>query len=500
MTDETTPETSETDPASEPTGEMSTATEEKPKKLKQAVEFKDIGPCKKHIKVTIERDDIDAKLNEKYSELVTDANVPGFRPGKAPRKIIERRFSKDVVDQVRGELILQSLEQLAEDHDVAPLSPPDLNPAKIEIPKEGPLTYEFEVEVRPEFDLPNYKGLKLKRPIKKFSDADVEREEKRLLEPYGQIVPKEPAVAAEGDLLVADLTVKDGDKVLRELKESRIRVQPKLAFQDGVAEKFGEQVKGAKPGDTRVVDIKLSEMINDEAIRGKTVQATFAIQDVKTVRMPEITHELCHQFGVHSEAQLKELIRVALDRRLEYQQRQSARQQVLEHIAAAATWELPNDLLVRQARKAMGRRVMDMRSAGISEDEIRARQRLLQQQSLQTTALELKEHFVLQKLAEVEKIDINEDDIEAEIERIADRSNEPPRRIRARLEREDLMDALAAEVIERKALDLILEHAEWTEVPLTETDADRPVATVEAEAVPGSMEEPAKPSEEGGES
>src|SRR5262249_455044 len=145
----------------------------------------------KHIKVTIDRTDIDRLMNDKYSELVTDAQVAGFRPGKAPRKIVEKRFKKDVVSQVRGEVLLQTLEQMAEENEVAPLTPPNLDPAKLEIPDSGPFVYEFDVEVRPEFELPNYKGLKLKRPVKTFTDQDVLLEQRRLLERYGSLVPKD---------------------------------------------------------------------------------------------------------------------------------------------------------------------------------------------------------------------------------------------------------------------------------------------------------------------
>src|SRR5262249_55029685 len=119
--------------------------DKKGQKLTQTVEFRDVGPCKKHINVTISRDNIDAKMKEQFTKLTKkDSAVPvaGFRPGKAPRQLIERRFRKDVTDQVRGEILMQSLEQLVEDHQIAPLSSPDIDPAKIEIPKEGPLVYE----------------------------------------------------------------------------------------------------------------------------------------------------------------------------------------------------------------------------------------------------------------------------------------------------------------------------------------------------------------------
>src|SRR5205823_9216323 len=97
-------------------------------KLRQEVVITDAGPCKKHIKVTVNREDIDTRIDEKMTDLVRKDHpmVAGFRPGKAPRKVIERRFQKDVHEQVRGEVLMASLEQIAEDHDVAPLAPPNI--------------------------------------------------------------------------------------------------------------------------------------------------------------------------------------------------------------------------------------------------------------------------------------------------------------------------------------------------------------------------------------
>jgi trigger factor len=463
-------------------------------KLKQNVEIHDAGPCKKHIKVTVERPDIDARFEDKYKELAKDhrTTVDGFRPGKAPRVLLVRRFQKDVKEQVRAEVLMASLEQLAEDNNLNPLSPPDIDPGKIDIPDEGPMVYEFDVEVRPEFELANYKELKLKRPTYPITDADVEREEKRILEGAGQIVPKpgDPPVVDLGDIITADITTRYNGKVIHTVPEARLRVDSRLALKDGVAENFGDVMKGAKDGETRTVDIVLSGNVADQALRGQTVQADFHVNDIKTVRLPELTPALLDSFGVRSQEQLRELIRVSLERRLEYAQRQSARTQVLEQLAGDANWELPQDLLRRQARRTLQRRVMEMRNAGMAEDEIAGRQRLLQQDVLQSTANALKEHFVLQKIAELEKIEIQEEDIDEEIERLASRSDESPRKVRARLEREDLIETLATELLERKALDLVLSSAEYTDEALNQADtraASETVATVEAQASPGEL-------------
>ncbi len=129
MTDETRPDDVGTEPQTEG-GATAVVEEDKPAKLRQAVEIKDVGPCKKHIKVTVERQDIDARFGEKFSELTGGATVAGFRPGKAPRKIVEKRFQKEVGDQVKTEVLLASLEQLAEDHDIAPAQSPQHRPRR----------------------------------------------------------------------------------------------------------------------------------------------------------------------------------------------------------------------------------------------------------------------------------------------------------------------------------------------------------------------------------
>ena len=424
---------------------------------------------------------------------MSDAAVPGFRPGKAPRKLIERRYHTEVGDQVKAEILLASLEQLADEHDIAPLAPPDLDPFGVALPKEGPFVYEFEVEVRPEFDLPNYKGLKLRRPIKDFGPDDVAEEKQRLLAPYSQVVPKPEGNAQRGDIVIADVTVRDGARVLNEMKEYRVRVDARLAFKDGVAERFGEQIKGASAGDKRHVDIDLSTAVADASLQGRRVQAEFDVVDVKKLRLPEMTHEFLHNFGVHSEEQLDELIHVLL--------------RAPAGIPAAAIGPAAGGLSTSRPRSSGSCRTTcssarparrwpaaSWRCSPKASPRKRSssRQRMLEQDILQMTELSLKEHFVLQKIAEVEKIDVDEEDIDDEIERMAEQNEESPRRLRARLEKEDLLEALAAEIIERKALDLILDSAEYEDHPLDQA-AGTPATTVEMQTVPGEMKDMTTP-------
>ena len=197
-------------------------------------------------------------------------------------------------------------------------------------------------------------------------------------------------------------------------------------------------------------------------------------------------------YGVRSAYQFDELVRSRLDRQLEYVQRQTARTQVLEKLAKEANWDLPQDLLQRQARRTLSRRVMEMRESGMTDAQIRGRSRVLENDALKSTAAALKEHFVLQKIAEVEKMEIEDADIEAEIDAIADRSGESYRKVRARLEKDDLIEALATELLERKALDLVLDNATYEDYEFNPIeDREGEVSTTEASAAPVEQAAPA---------
>ncbi len=484
-------------PVAEPDTDTAVAAPDAPAKLPQTVEITNVGPCKKHVKVTIDRAAINTKFDEKFSDLMvkTPAHIPGFRPGKAPKQIVRKKFQKEVATEVRTEILMASLEQLADEASLSPLSPPELDPHGVIIPEDDttPLVYEFDIEVRPEFDLPDYKALKIRRPVYTFTDADVAKERKRYLEPMGTLVPKDGPVGMD-DVIETDIVIKDGDQELNTVADVRLRVEPKLALEDGVAEGFGKAMVGAKPGDVRTTDITLSHELKNEAMKGKKVSAAFTIKEVKSVRLPELTPDVLGEFGVRTADQLDELIRTRLDRYLEYTQRNVARGEVLKQLAGTTNWDLPQDLLKRQVRKTLARRVMEMRSGGMSDEQIVGRQRVLEQDAIRSTAAALKEHFVLQKIAEVEKLEIEDADIEAEIDSIADRTNESARKVRARLEREDLIEPLATELLERRALDLILSTATYDDYafnPLKE-QADEGVATTDASATTEELDEPAQ--------
>ena len=448
--------------------------------LQLQVEVTSPSACERHVTVTISRDDIDRYLDDAFGEMMPTANVPGFRIGRAPRKVVENRFRDEVTEQVKSALLLDSLEQISQEERFTAISEPDFDLEAVEVPKEGSMTFEFTIEVRPEFDLPKWRGLTLKRPVREFTDADVDEQLEQMLSRYGQLVPHE-GPANEGDYLsVSITTTDDGRQVARE-DEEVIRIRPTLSFRDARLEGFAKLMMGAQAGDHRKAEVTLSKDSPNAELRGKKVALEFEVLDVKKLKLPELTPEFLQELGnFESEERLREAIRMNLQRQLEYQQQRNARAQISALLTKSADWELPPGLLERQSARELERAVMELRRSGFSESEIRARENLLRQNSAASTSTALKEHFILERIAEEEKIDVDEGDYDKEIFLIAAQSGESPRRVRAQLEKRGLMDVLRNQIIERKVLELVQSEAKFKDEPYEPQKTDTEAVSIAA--------------------
>jgi trigger factor len=430
--------------------------------------------------VTISRDDIERYLDKAFGDMMPTAAVPGFRVGRAPRKVVEHRFRDEVTEQVKSALLLDSLEQISKEERFTAISEPDFDLEAVEVPKDGPMTFEFTIEVRPEFDLPQWRGLKLNRPTRDFTDADIGEQLEQKLARYGQLVPFEGA-AAEGDYVSVNITSTAHGRQVSHVNEEVIRIRPTLSFRDARLEGFAKMMTGVRAGDRRTAEVTLSKDAPNVELRGQKVSLEFEVLDVKKLKLPELTPEFLQEIGsFDSEERLREAVRMNLQRQLEYQQQRIARAQISALLTKSADWELPPGLLQRQSARELERAVMELRRSGFSEAEIRARENQLRQNSAVATSTALKEHFILERIAEEESIDVDEGDYDKEIFLIAAQSGESPRRVRAQLEKRGLMDVLRNQIIERKVLELVQSEAQFKDEPYEPQKTDTEAISVAA--------------------
>jgi len=441
-----------------------TSEQESEKKLDLSTDVQKISACERRVKVTVPRSDVETYFQNEYTELEKTAYVPGFRVGKAPRKLIERRFRKEIGDRVKHVLVVDALEQVNESSEFTPISEPDLDLAALVLPDEGNFVFEFTIEVRPDFDLPEWKGLKIDKPVRKFTNEDVDIAVQKLLSRYsGLEFSNEPAEL--GNYVDVNITVKSGGEILNKVEGDMVKVCPTLTFHDGSIVGFDKLAVGTKMGDTFATQLTLSADAPNEAYREKTVDVEFEVLSVRRETYPTVTDAFLQRLGYDTEADFRDMVLDSLKRQLEHEQHRRTRRQITEALTVAATWELPPGLLKRQSEREFRRTLMELERSGYERDEIIAQLNSIRQNSTASTTQALKEHFILEKIAEVEKVEDTPEDYDTEVALIAAQRNLTPRRVRAQIEKEGQMDILRNQIIERKVIEMISQNANFSEVP-----------------------------------
>lgn len=491
----------DTDAAVDPT------LQEEKTRLNLEVSVQAPNPCQRHVTVMIPREDIERYFGEEYDKIMPEAQVPGFRPGRAPRKLVESHFRKEIARQIKGRLILDCVTQVTEDQSFSAISEPDFDYEAVEVPDDGPMKFEFDIEVRPEFELPQWRGLKIERPTRTIGKEEIDQQLQLALERFATLEPiDEPAQL--NDFVTFRANFNWNGKRIREAESLTARVRKVLSFQDGNLEGFDELAVGAKPGDQRTATITLSPESESAELRGEVVDVDLEILEVKRLSLPQLDQQVLSRLGdFGDEGELRDYIRQELDRRIAYSQNERIRRQITGLLTEAAKWDLPPEMLKRQAQRELERAVMELRSSGFSEEEISVHANTLRQNSMQSTAMALKEHFILERIAEEHEIDASDEDYELEINLISLQSQESPRSVRAKIEKRGLWDALRNQIVERKVIQLIKEHASFVDVPLppsetTVTAVDFSVGRANTSDIPeakhGGEEQPLKlPTERG---
>jgi trigger factor len=443
--------------------------------LQLDVEVKSPEACVREVVVTIPAAEVNRYMKEAFDDLVPEAQVPGFRSGRAPRRLVEKQFRDRVSEQVKGKLLMDSLSQVTDSQEFSAISEPDFDYNSIPEPGEGDFTYQFTIEVRPEFKTPEWKGLELTKPVEKVDEEAVSQALERVLKDRARFeATDEPA--ALGDRLVLNVRFMEGEKQLSRLEEEQVTLAKQLSLSDAVCEDFGDALVGKKEGDKVSTPVKLSEYAGEDGEEGsadRSVTAEIEVIEVQKLEGVELTPALLEELGdFESEKELREFISESLERQAEYRSQQAVRQKISNLLSESVSFELPEDLVRRQTQRELQRRVLEMRRNGFDDTTIRGIVNALQQNARASTEAALREHFVLEQIAEEESIDAAPEDFEMEIALIAQQAGQSIRKTRARLEKTGQMDALRNQIVERKVIERVTENAKVTEEVVDEDGQD----------------------------
>ena len=428
------------------------------------VTIEDAGPGAKKVSVEVPADRIASELEKQFKELRQQAAIPGFRTGRAPQKLIQKRFATDVREQVRGSLIRESYEQAIERNSLQVIGEPEFdNPEAIQLPDDGPMTYSFQVEVQPEFTLPELTGLKIRRPKIEIKEENVDQAMQNLREQQGTLVPVEDRGVQEKDYLTADVHLKVDGNVVAHQHDAQIVARPGRI--GGIQiDDLHTRLEGMKPGETRTFQAKAPEGHPNEQVRGKDVEVEVALKDVKRLDLVEVTPEFLSDLGFGNEKELRDALRQQMEEKIDYDVRQAMREQVYKHLLDNTPIELPAKMSDRQADRVISRRAMDLMMRGMPREQVEANLERLRGGAKDEAIRELKLYFILQKIASDQNVEVDEAELNGRIAMLAAQRGARPEKLKQQMAKEGSLMNMYVQMREQKAVDRIIEQAQIEDV------------------------------------
>ena len=445
------------------------------KEAAREVKIEDVGPAKKRLTITIPSSTVDEKIRERMDTLASKAALPGFRKGKAPQKLLAKRFGTEVQSESKSQLIADAYTGAIEEHSLKPISEPEPVESldELEVEEGKPLTFAVEVEVVPEFEPPDVPGLELTKPVLEVTDKAMDAELERQCLHLGQAESIKSDFKADDQLLGRATVMKAGqDKPIFERNDVMV-IHPGDA--DGgrghvlglLIDDLARRLAGMKVGDTLTIETTGPEVHELEDIRGAKLTTTFKIEQAARIQ-PASVDDVVKHYGLESDAILREQIRLGLEQKRMREQAAVLHQQVHEHLSEAVDFDLPEKVSTVQVARAIERQRIELQYRGLSPAEIDAKLAELRADSEAEACKRLKLFFILHRLADHYGIEVSEPEINGRIAAIAHQSGVRPERVRAEMAQRGQLSEVVTQIREHKTCDRLIELAKVTEVPADE--------------------------------
>ena len=470
MSEETKPPRDDSTPAENQTA--SAAPEATDTGPEYGLDVQDAGVLKKKLTITIPRARIDAKYNEMFGELSQSAQIPGFRVGHAPRRLIEKRFGKEVSSDVRNAMVADSLSAVIKKSGLKTLGEPEIDLEAVQLPDQGDMTYAFEVEVMPEFQLPPLEGIQVRKVAAEITGQKIDEFLEQLRQSRSRFeAAEEPA--AEGDMVLAGAKISGEGVATLERPGLNLRVAPGQIEGLPLVD-LGKTLAGKRAGEKVELKVTVSDAHPNKDWHGKELTVEVELSQVRRRILPTLDDEFARGLGFESLADLRDNVTVRAKQRAESEARAGMHEQVCQYLLGSVTFDLPQGAAGRYAEGVLQRQAVNLLMRGVPREQIESRMTELRSAAGQQAQRDLKLSFVLQKIADGMGITVEEGEVNARIAQIAAEQNRRPERLRQEMTEEGTLESLADSIRQDKVLHALMEKAVVTEAePEPKTPADQ---------------------------
>jgi len=430
------------------------------------------------LEVELEPERLSRVMDQAYRRLVKKASIPGFRPGKAPRKVFENYYGKQLLyEDALERLIPEAYLEAVKDTGIQPVSQPEVDVVQLEEGK--PVIFKAKVDVKPEVTLGDYRGLKVEKGVVEVSEADVDRELENLRNRYAKLVTIDDGAVQMGDIITIDYEGTIEGEPFEGGSGTDRSVEVGKGF---VARDFDEKLVGLTVGETREIPLTIPEDFPKKEIAGKEALIKVTLKAIRRKELVPLDDEFAKDVSEHDSLQaLREETRNKLLEAAEKKAESDLRNALIQQAVANAQVEIPESM-IKTRLDAMVEEVMrPVAQQGMSKEEfLRLTNRTeesLRAEMYPRAEEDLRKELVIDRIAEVEGVEVSEEEVEAELEKMAAFYRLEPARLREILEQNDGLESVRAVIRRDKAVDLLVSNAETVE----KTGKDTPEAEEQGE-------------------
>lgn len=429
-----------------------------------SVVLNEIGPCKKRAEFELNPEEVQSGFNQVYEEICETISFPGFRKGKVPRALVARKHGKDILPDVREKLLRKSFFDMVEEHKLELISQPSFDEKGRELKEGDAFAFSVSFEVRPAIDLPEYKGIKLEKKVRKVSEAHLKDTRRNLLESHARLEEVSDAFA-EGDLAKVSLEAhgRDGDVLYHNHNAVAIPAQNRLDIFEVVD--LSKALLEKKAGESFEVVVEVPDPFTaKEELAGQKLKISAEVQSVHRRTVPELNEEFLRQLGFDDQAAFDETLTKMLENEFEARSRAEMKKQIYDYFADKVDSEMPEDAVRQHSEYLVNMKLFELTRAGVPVEEAKGRREEFAAEALEEARREIKVGFVLNKVAETEKVFVTERDIGKRIVALAQQRKMNPEKLREELEEKHEIQGIRDQLKEEKVIDLVIRKAEIKEI------------------------------------
>jgi len=408
------------------------------------------GPCRKKVTVTVPPERVSEEFNKSFQNLSKNIPIPGFRRGKAPRKLVEKRYGKEVALEVKQTLIDNAFEEALQKNDLALISDPELDNLEIEAKPEEQFAFDFTITVKPEFDLPALDGIEVEVAAAEPTKAQVDEALLALRRRKATLRPVEKGGIDTNDIVSIKVRGHVGEQELFHEEDISYEVGSRILL-SLITEGLDEALLKQKAGATVKAKAFVPPHEEGHPLAGQDLALEVEVLDFKRPDVPKLDEELAKGFDFDSVDEMVQQITKEVRGRNEHERDRAIEELALDKLAEQCDFELPEELIAREADEMARRAAYELQVAKASEEEIAKRVAEVRARRSEETAREMRTYFVMDKIVEKERILVTETEVKEMVALLAAYNDRTPEQMYAHLREAGRLGSVRTQLREKKA-------------------------------------------------